>query len=63
MNNITIMQCPYHVAMCKMFNCALQEGKTEVVANDAGDRVTPAMVAFTDHDKVLFVIYSICVCK
>ena len=49
--------------MCKMCNCALQEGKTEVVANDAGDRVTPAMVAFTDHDKVLFVIYSICVCK
>ncbi|KAI0211319.1 Heat shock 70 kDa protein 14 [Lamellibrachia satsuma] len=33
------------LAVCK-------EGKTEVVANDAGDRVTPAMVAFTDHDKV-----------
>ena len=23
-----------------------------MIANDAGDRVTPAVVAFTDHDKV-----------
>ena len=30
----------------------LQDGHAEVVANDAGDRVTPAIVAFTDHDKV-----------
>ena len=30
----------------------LQDGKTDVVANAAGDRVTPAIVAFTDHDQV-----------
>ena len=29
-----------------------QDGKADVVANDAGDRVTPAVVAFTDHDQV-----------
>ncbi len=29
-----------------------QDGKADVVANDAGDRVTPAIVAFTDHDQV-----------
>jgi hypothetical protein len=29
-----------------------QDGKTNVVANDAGDRTTPALVAFTDHDQV-----------
>lgn len=30
----------------------LQDGKTEVVANDAGDRTTPTAVAFTDNEKV-----------
>ena len=28
-----------------------QDGKTDVVANDLGDRVTPAVVAFTDHEQ------------
>ncbi|XP_064632743.1 heat shock 70 kDa protein 14-like [Lineus longissimus] len=28
-----------------------KDGKTNVVANDAGDRTTPAIVAFTDHDQ------------
>ncbi len=31
-----------------------QNGQSEVVANDAGDRVTPAVVAFTDHDEVMY---------
>ncbi|ELT89646.1 hypothetical protein CAPTEDRAFT_99522, partial [Capitella teleta] len=30
-----------------------QDGKTEVVANEGGDRMTPAIVAYTDHDKVV----------
>lgn len=29
-----------------------QDGKTDVVANELGDRVTPCIVAFTDHDQV-----------
>jgi molecular chaperone DnaK (HSP70) len=34
------------LAVCK-------DGKADVVANTAGDRVTPAIVAFTDHDIVV----------
>jgi len=30
-----------------------KEGKTDVVANDAGDRVTPAMVGFSDSEIVV----------
>jgi len=30
-----------------------KEGKTDVVANDAGDRVTPAMVAFSDNEMII----------
>eukprot|EP00057_Strongylocentrotus_purpuratus_P033826 XP_792940.3 PREDICTED: heat shock 70 kDa protein 14-like [Strongylocentrotus purpuratus] len=29
------------------------DGKTEVVANDAGDRTTPTAVAFTDNEKIV----------
>ena len=34
------------------FICGFQDGKSDVVANEAGDRTTPAIVAFTDHDVV-----------
>ncbi|XP_030856093.1 heat shock 70 kDa protein 14 [Strongylocentrotus purpuratus] len=30
-----------------------KDGKTEVVANDAGDRTTPTAVAFTDNEKIV----------
>ncbi|XP_074644816.1 heat shock 70 kDa protein 14-like isoform X3 [Tubulanus polymorphus] len=30
-----------------------KDGKVDVVANDAGERVTPAVVAFTDHDEAV----------
>lgn len=30
-----------------------KDGKTDVVANDLGDRVTPCIVAFTDHDQAV----------
>lgn len=30
----------------------VQDGKTDVVANDLGDRVTPCVVAFTEHEVV-----------
>ena len=30
----------------------LQDGKTDVIADDSGDRVTPAMVAFTETEQV-----------
>lgn len=29
-----------------------QDGRADVVANDAGDRVTPAVVAFTESEEV-----------
>lgn len=35
-----------------------QDGKTDVVANDLGDRVTPCVVAFTDHDAVKKQMFS-----
>uniref|UniRef100_A0AAU0MVG6 Heat shock protein family A member 14 variant X1 n=1 Tax=Urechis unicinctus TaxID=6432 RepID=A0AAU0MVG6_UREUN len=30
-----------------------RDGKTDVIANDAGDRVTPAIVAFTQHEQAV----------
>lgn len=30
-----------------------KDGKTDVVANELGDRVTPCIVAFTDHDQAV----------
>ena len=41
--------CHIFCIFCPPF---IQDGKTDVVANDAGDRTTPAVVAFTDHDQV-----------
>lgn len=32
--------------------CAAQDGRADVVANDAGDRVTPAVVGFRDTEQV-----------
>lgn len=29
-----------------------QDGRAEVVANDAGDRITPAVVAYRDDEQV-----------
>lgn len=31
-----------------------QDGRAEVVANDAGDRITPAVVAYRDDEQVFF---------
>ena len=31
----------------------LKDGDTKILTNDAGDRVTPAVVAYTQHEKVL----------
>ena len=36
-----------------------QDGKTDVVANDAGERVTPALVAFIGNEKVCYVEWKI----
>lgn len=30
----------------------LQDGKIDVIANDLGDRTTPAVVAFSENEKV-----------
>lgn len=32
--------------------CVLQDGRADVVANDAGDRVTPAIVAYSENEEV-----------
>ena len=32
----------------------LQDGRADVVANDAGDRVTPAIVAYSKNEEVPF---------
>lgn len=37
---------PAHLSAC------LQDGRADVVANDAGDRVTPAVVAFSESEEV-----------
>uniref|UniRef100_H3BVL9 Uncharacterized protein n=1 Tax=Tetraodon nigroviridis TaxID=99883 RepID=H3BVL9_TETNG len=31
----------------------VQDGRAEVVANDAGDRITPAVVAYRDDEQVV----------
>ncbi|CAB1346344.1 unnamed protein product [Coregonus sp. 'balchen'] len=33
--------------------CFVQDGRAEVVANDAGDRVTPAVVAYRDTEQIV----------
>lgn len=35
-----------------------QDGRAEVVANDAGDRITPAVVAYRDDEQVFFFFSS-----
>ncbi|BFZ10849.1 hypothetical protein BsWGS_13888 [Bradybaena similaris] len=39
-----------HLGTCSACLAVYRDGKTNVVANDLGDRVTPAVVAFTDHE-------------
>ncbi|XP_076332703.1 heat shock 70 kDa protein 14-like isoform X2 [Tachypleus tridentatus] len=39
-----------HLGSTNMCLALHKEGKTEVIANDAGDRVTPAVVAFTNNE-------------
>lgn len=34
-----------------------QDGRAEVVANDAGDRITPAVVAYRDDEQVFFFFF------
>ena len=34
-------------------NCVFQDGNTSIIANDHGDRVTPAMVSFTEHEQLV----------
>lgn len=42
-----------HVGNSSACIAVSREGKTDVVANDAGDRVTPAMVSFADNEIVV----------
>lgn len=37
--------------------CVVQDGRADVVANDAGDRVTPAVVAYRDTEQVQHMLY------
>ncbi|XP_055883356.1 heat shock 70 kDa protein 14-like [Biomphalaria glabrata] len=39
-----------HLGTCSTCIAVYRDGKTNVIANDLGDRVTPAVVAFTDHE-------------
>jgi len=39
-----------HFGTCSGCVAVYKDGRTDVVANDLGDRVTPAVVAFTDHE-------------
>ncbi|KAH9503601.1 Heat shock 70 kDa protein 14 [Bulinus truncatus] len=39
-----------HFGTCSTCIAVYRDGKTNVIANDLGDRVTPAVVAFTDHE-------------
>jgi len=42
-----------HLSFCThILITYVQDDKTDVIANDAGDRVTPAVVAFTDVEQV-----------
>ena len=36
-----------------------QDGKTDIVANDAGERITPALVAFAGNEKVSDVVMNL----
>ncbi|XP_041350030.1 heat shock 70 kDa protein 14-like isoform X2 [Gigantopelta aegis] len=40
-----------HFGTCSACLAVYRDGKTDIVANDLGDRVTPCVVAFTDHDQ------------
>ncbi|XP_071082018.1 heat shock 70 kDa protein 14-like [Haliotis cracherodii] len=40
-----------HFGTCSACLAVYKDGKADVVANDLGDRVTPCVVAFTDHDQ------------
>ena len=42
-----------------MVSHSFQDEKTDVIANDAGDRTTPSVVAFTDHDQVTVISHSL----
>lgn len=43
---------------CRYSFCSLfKDGRTEIIANDAGDRVTPALVACSGKDMVGFTCY------
>lgn len=37
----------------QLLNLLLQEGRCDVVANDAGDRVTPAVVGWNDTEVLV----------
>lgn len=51
MSNETI----YFISKQLIYLCIfLQDGRADVVANDAGDRVTPAVVAYSENEEVLF---------
>ncbi|CAL1539004.1 unnamed protein product [Lymnaea stagnalis] len=39
-----------HLGTCSACLAVYRDGKTNVIANDLGDRVTPAVVAFTDNE-------------
>ena len=55
-------ECDEIPASCiVIFICLmLQDDKTDVVANDSGDRVMPAIVAFTDTEQVMYYTCHLC---
>ncbi|GFR72103.1 heat shock 70 kDa protein 14-like, partial [Elysia marginata] len=42
-----------HFGTCSACLAVYRDGKTNVVANDLGDRVTPCVVAFTEHETTV----------
>ncbi|RUS88360.1 hypothetical protein EGW08_003872 [Elysia chlorotica] len=42
-----------HIGTCSGCLAVYRDGKTNVVANDLGDRVTPCVVAFTEHETIV----------
>lgn len=38
----------------------VQDGRADVVANDAGDRVTPAVVGYRDTEQVCYLTHLHC---
>jgi len=42
--------CTY-IPIC-FYVCLQEEGKVDVLANEAGDRITPAIVSITDEETV-----------